>query len=141
LLGLQQWFKRNCNNDPGITNYHRLDSDSHRDLIAVVVTGRGLDEMPDDSKHSTRVAIISALVSLGLSIVFAAYIVGQRTGKVLDIEKWKNETSPRIERMDRSGTTSFDLFHAEYLRTQARQEEHLKDLDKRIRDLERDGVR
>jgi hypothetical protein len=92
--------------------------------------------MDDPQKHSTRVAIISALVSLGLSIVFAAYIVGQRTGKVLDLNEWKGETAPRIERMDASGTISFKLFHEEYLRTQTRQEEMLKDLDKRVRQLE-----
>ena len=82
------------------------------------------------------IAIISTILSFVVGVIFAAYILGQRTGKVLDLTDWKNETAPRIERMDASGTISFKLFHEEYLRTQTRQEEMLKDLDKRVRQLE-----
>lgn len=58
--------------------------------------------------HSTRVAIISACVSFFLSVVFAAFIVGQRTGKVLDLEKWRHEIAPKIERMDSVGSLAFE---------------------------------
>jgi hypothetical protein len=82
------------------------------------------------------IAIGSTILSFLVGVIFAAYILGQRTGKVLDLNEWKSETAPRIERMDASGTISFKLFHEEYLRTQTRQEEMLKDLDKRVRQLE-----
>jgi hypothetical protein len=39
--------------------------------------------------------------------------------------------------MDSQGTLSFELFHKEYDRTQHRQEETLKELDKRLREVER----
>ena len=86
--------------------------------------------------HSTRVAIISALVSLGLSIVFAAYIVGQRTGKVLDIEKWRNDTAPRIERMDATGTLSFAHFKTNYDAEQSKQYKRLEKLEEATSHLE-----
>ena len=66
--------------------------------------------MAEDAKHSTRVAIISACVSLALSVVFAAYIVGQRTGKVLEIESWKkrHRTAHREDGLGRiSGNQEF----------------------------------
>lgn len=99
-------------------------------------------------KHSNRVAIFSALVSLVLSIVFAAYIVGQRTGKVLEIEKWKNEIDPKISRMDSIGSLSFehwktahdkesDNWKAAHAREHDRVEAHLKELDREIKELQR----
>jgi hypothetical protein len=83
------------------------------------------------------VAIASTGISFVVGVVFAAYVLGQRTGKVLDLTEWKSETAPRIERMDGQGTLSFKLFHEEYLRTQERQERKLDDLDRRVRELER----
>ena len=68
-------------------------------------------------------------VAIGLPILIAVvgvlgffYGVGQRTNKIAEVVDWKAETAPRIERMDAKGTTSFKLFHEEYLRTQERQE-------------------
>jgi hypothetical protein len=102
--------------------------------------------------HSTRVAIISACVSFALSIVFAAYIVGQRTGKVLDLEKWRTEISPKIERMDSVGTLSFEHWKASHDResdqwkaahakahdlARERIESRFKDLDARMREVEK----
>jgi hypothetical protein len=91
----------------------------------------------DPQKHSTRVAIVSALVSLVFSIVFAAYIVGQRTGKVLEIEKWKNETAPRIERMDRQGSISFDYFKTQYDKEQAQQHAQIQKVENEISHLDK----
>jgi hypothetical protein len=140
LLGLQQWFKRNCNNDPGITNYHRLDSDCRSHLNAVVVAGSGLDEMPEDTKRlwlGAARTIVSGIIAAGAVIFF----FGGREAKINDLVTWKSETAPIIKRMDTTGTLSFDLFHKEYERTQARQERKLEEFDKRLRDLERDGQR
>lgn len=64
--------------------------------------------MSEGANHSTRVAIISACVSFFLSVVVAAFIIGQRTGKVLELEKWKNEIAPIISRMDSVGSLAFD---------------------------------
>jgi len=93
-----------------------------------------MNEQPNGKKW---IAIISTVVSFFIGVVFAAYVLGQRTGKVLELQDWKSETAPRIERMDGQGTLSFKLFHEEYLRTQARQEDALRDLDKRLRELEK----
>ena len=49
----------------------------------------------------------------------------------------RSKTEPMLQRMDTTGTLSFDIFHREYMRTQERQEKRLDDLDKRVRDLER----
>ncbi len=102
----------------------------------------------DPQKHSTRVAIVSALVSLVLSIVFAAYIVGQRTGKVLDIEKWRSEIAPKIERMDSVGTLSFehwktahdkesDAWKAAHAKEHERSDTRFRDLEQQIRELQK----
>jgi len=69
------------------------------------------------------------------------YGIGQRGGKITEVVDWKQETAPRIERMDSQGTTSFKLFHDEYLRTQARQEAKLIDLEQQIRDKQLEDLR
>lgn len=91
------------------------------------------------------IAIVSTFVSFAVGVIFAAYVLGQRTGKVIELGKemddwkreWKEVHAPHIERMDSRGTLSFEHFHQEYLRNQQRREEQLKDLDKRVRELER----
>jgi hypothetical protein len=104
--------------------------------------------MSEPANHSTRVAIISACVSFALSIVFAAYIVGQRTGKVLDLEKWRTEIAPKIERMDSVGTLSFehwkashdkesDQWKAAHAKEHERVDARFRDFDDRIRQLEK----
>lgn len=104
----------------------------------------------ENPHHSTRVAIVSACVSLALSIIAAAFIVGQRTGKILDIEKWRENIAPKIERMDSVGSLSFehwkqshdkesDQWKAAHAHEHERVEAKLKDFDKRLRDLEKDG--
>jgi hypothetical protein len=77
--------------------------------------------------------IVSGVIAAGAVIFF----FGGREAKINDLVSWKTETAPIIKRMDTTGTLSFDLFHKEYLRTQQRQEESLKDLDKRIREVEK----
>lgn len=93
-----------------------------------------------EGANSTRVAIISACVSLALSVVFAAYIVGQRTGKVLELEKWKNEIAPTISRMDSIGSLSFEHWKAGHDREsdhwkQAHAKEHER-VEQKLRDIE-----
>jgi hypothetical protein len=99
--------------------------------------------MPDEPKNGKAkwTAIGASVLSFLAAIIFGAYVLGQRTGKVLDLHDWKTETAPRIERMDSQGTTSFKIFHDEYLRTQARQEAKLLELEKEIHDKEMEDIR
>ena len=103
--------------------------------------------MSEPANHSTRVAIISACVSLALSVVFAAYIVGQRTGKVLELEKWKNEIAPTIHRMDSVGSLSFehwkqahdkesDTWKASHAKEHQRVDDRLQQLEKDVKQLQ-----
>lgn len=95
--------------------------------------------MPEQTHNGRHfwIGIGKQLLSFAVGVIVAAFVLGSARQKMADMQKWKDEVAPRIERMDRTGTTSFDLFHAEYLRTQHRQEESLKDLDKRVRELEK----
>ena len=98
-----------------------------------------------NDKHSRWVALIKYIGSFSVGVVVAIFLLGGARQRVVtlgkDMENWNKEWrevhQPRIERMDSKGTTSFDLFHQEYLRNQHRQEETMKDLDKRVRELER----
>ena len=78
---------------------------------------------------------VSGVIAAGAVIFF----FGGREAKINDLVAWKVRTEPVIQRMDTTGTLSFDLFHKEYERTQDRQEAFMKEMDKRVRDLERDG--
>jgi hypothetical protein len=75
-----------------------------------------------------------SILSFVGGVILAAYVVGQRTGKVGELVDWKTETVPRLERMDSKGTLSFEGFHDEYLRTQARQEAALTKLQEEVHD-------
>jgi hypothetical protein len=79
------------------------------------------------------------VLSFVVGVIAAAFILGGARQRVNDVYTWKLEMAPRIERMDSKGTLSFELFHAEYLRTQSRQEEKVKELEKEIRQLEREA--
>jgi UDP-2,3-diacylglucosamine pyrophosphatase LpxH len=92
------------------------------------------DESNNKNGKGKWVAIVSTILSFAVGVIFAAYVLGQRTGKVLDLQEWKTETVPRLERMDSKGTLSFEGFHDEYLRTQARQEAMLIELEREIHD-------
>ena len=101
---------------------------------------RKSDAMPDEAHpKAVWVNIGKQVLTFVAGVVAASFVLGSARQRVSDLTAWKAEIAPRIERMDSRGTLSFELFHKEYERTQSRQEEHLKDLDKRIRDLERDG--
>jgi hypothetical protein len=79
----------------------------------------------------------SKLLSIGLPIAVAAasvlgfiYAVGQRTGKVSEVVKWKEETVPIIARMDRDGTISFTHFKTQYDKVQEQQFNQLEELSR-----------
>lgn len=98
--------------------------------------------MPDEKpKNGNRWLLIGLpLMSAVFAVLGTVYLVGQRTNKIAEVVEWKNDTAPRIERMDSKGTVSFELFHIQYDKEQAQQYERIKDLehalyDKRIEDL------
>jgi hypothetical protein len=95
--------------------------------------------MPNDQSHphSIWVGIGKQILSFIVGVIAAAFVLGSARQRVSDLTAWKTKTEPRIERMDSQGTLSFELFHKEYERTQLRQEEKLKELEKEIRTLER----
>ena len=91
--------------------------------------------MPD--RNSVWIGMARTVVSGVIAAGAVIFFFGGREAKINDLVAWKIRTEPVIQRMDTTGTLSFDIFHKEYERTQRRQEEALKDLDHRIRDLER----
>ena len=93
--------------------------------------------MPETARHSLWADLAKYFVSAVVGAVFAAFVLGRNAQKINDVVHWKTEIAPRIERMDSTGTISFDLFHKEYLRTQARQESELKELEKEMKQIER----
>jgi hypothetical protein len=91
--------------------------------------------MPE--KNQLWIGFARTAVSGVIAAVAVIFFFGGREAKINDLVNWKARTEPVIQRMDVSGTLSFDLFHKEYERTQARQEKRLDDLDERVRELER----
>jgi hypothetical protein len=92
--------------------------------------------MSDDTK-STVTGIVKTAASFALGVVAAAFFLGGREAKINDVAQWKQETAPRIERMDNIGSHSFEYFQKEYEKTQSRQEKKLEELEKDIRELQR----
>ena len=95
--------------------------------------------MPDESKHSIWIGAARTVVSGVIAAGAVIFFFGGREAKINDLVTWKIETAPIIKRIDSEGSVSFHVFFKEYERTQNRQEEAVKELDKRLRDLERDG--
>jgi hypothetical protein len=89
-----------------------------------------------NSRSSKWLAVVIPLLSAAFAILGFVYFVGQRGGKIAEVVDWKDETAPRIERMDAKGTNSFEIFHDEYLRRQVRQEAQLDKLEKDVHDKE-----
>ncbi len=93
-------------------------------------------DLPEDTK-STLVGIGRTALSFAIGVIASAFFLGGREAKINDLNSWKEQTAPRIERMDSQGTLSFEYFHTEYDKTQARQEKKLEELDKQVRELQR----
>jgi hypothetical protein len=76
------------------------------------------------------------IITFVVGVISAAYILGQRTGKVQEILDWKAETAPRIERFDSSGTLSFKFFQENYKDEQAKQYKRLEALEGEVKHIE-----
>jgi hypothetical protein len=98
------------------------------------------DEHKNGNGRTRWLVIAIPLLAAIAGVLGFMYAIGQRTSKIGEVVDWKSETAPRIERMDSQGTTSFKLFHDEYLRRQLRQEEEMDRMrqaiyDKQMADL------
>jgi hypothetical protein len=90
--------------------------------------------MPD-GESSKWVGIWKPILSFFVGIIVASFTFGSRIQKVNDIVVWKNQIDPKIERMDSVGSLSFDHFHKQYEKDQARIDDHLKELDREMKAL------
>jgi hypothetical protein len=97
--------------------------------------------MPEGESHpkAVWVGIGKQVISFVVGVVVASFVVGSARQKVKDLVAWKDTISPKIERMDSVGSLSFDHFHKQYEKDQQRTDERLKELEKEVRILERDG--
>lgn len=83
------------------------------------------------------VGVGKQLISFIVGVIVAAFILGRNSQKINEVVEWKKQIAPLIEYMNRSGTVSFEHFHKEYEKQQARQDTERKDLETRIRALEK----
>jgi hypothetical protein len=93
--------------------------------------------MPETAKHSLWVGVGKQILSFIIGVIVAAFILGRNSQKINEVVEWKKSTAPIIEHMNRSGTVSFEHFYKEYERQQTRQDAERKDLENRVRELEK----
>ena len=95
--------------------------------------------MPDDSSHPKAVwfGLGKQILAFSGGVILAAYVLGQRTGKVNDLVLWRDAIAPKIERMDSVGSLSFDHFHKQYEKDQHRIDERLRELEKDVKELQK----
>jgi hypothetical protein len=91
-------------------------------------------------KHSLLLGMGQAAVGLFVGLVVSAFIFGRSTGdlrqKIQDVAQWKAEAQPRIERIDRGGSISFENFQKVYEAEQSKQYKRLEKLEEAISHLE-----
>ncbi len=89
------------------------------------------------------------ILSFVVGIVVAAFILGRNSQKINEMiswkqeatQRWKTDVAPRIERMDRQGSISFDNFHKQYEKEQANQYARLQKLEDEVNHLETMNLR
>jgi hypothetical protein len=87
-------------------------------------------------KTQWRLDIGKQILSFAVGVIVASFVIGQARQKMHDMQVWKEQTAPRIERMDSKGTLSFELFEKNYEKTQARQEERIRILEQEMKVLQ-----
>jgi hypothetical protein len=96
-----------------------------------------------DTKHLWA-GIAKQALSFIVGVVVAAFILGKNSQKVNDVllwkadvtQRWKSDVAPRIERMDRQGSISFENFKTNYDAEQAKQYKRLERLETEVAHLE-----
>lgn len=117
---------------PGLyADFHR---DSHR--ISYLARNTMTTTRNGNGNGKKWIAISLPILAAAAGVLGFIYGVGQRGGKITEVVEWKNETAPRIERMDAKGTISFELFHIQYDKEQAQQYERIKELERKAEQIE-----
>jgi hypothetical protein len=75
------------------------------------------------------IGIWKPIASFFIGVIVASFTFGSRIQKVNDIVIWKDQISPKIERMDSVGSLSFDHFHRQYEKDQTKIEKRLDKLE------------
>ena len=95
--------------------------------------------MSDEAqKHQWRFDIGKQVLSFLVGVIVAAFVVGSARQRVSDLVAWRAEITPKIERMDSQGSLSFHSFEKHYMETQARHEERLRELEKDVKELQKE---
>lgn len=89
------------------------------------------------------------LITFVAGVVVAAFILGRNSQKINEMlawkqdvtQRWKTDVAPRIERMDRGGSISFENFKANYELEQAKQYKRLDKLEDAVNHLETMNLR
>lgn len=90
--------------------------------------------MAENGNGKKWLVYLLPIVSAFFAVIGTVYVIGQRTNKIVEVVDWKKDTAPLIEKMNGEGTTSFKIFHEEYLRRQVSQEAELNRLQQEIHD-------
>ena len=72
-----------------------------------------------------------------VGVIMAAFTVGSARQRVQSLWQWKEEITPKIERMDSKGTLSFEHFEKSYYSNQRHTDDRLKELEKDVKELQR----
>ena len=93
--------------------------------------------MPDDLPHkqSLWIGIWKHIASFAIGVIVASFVLGSARQKMSDLQKWKEHIDPKIERMDSIGSLSFDHFHRQYEKDQAKIEKRLDKLEESTKKL------
>ncbi len=84
------------------------------------------------------------LITFVAGVIVASFILGKNSQKINEMilwkqevtQRWKSDVAPRIERMDRQGSISFENFQTQYEKEQAKQYVRLQKLEDQVAHLE-----
>jgi hypothetical protein len=96
-------------------------------------------------KGSLWVGIWQAALGLFVGLIVSSFIFGRSTGdlrqKITDVVEWKADTMPRIEKIDRGGSISFENFKQQYDKEQSQQYVEINKLKEAVSHLETMNLR
>ena len=84
--------------------------------------------------------VMGSIVTFVLTLIATIFLFGRQVGtlrqELNDVARWKAEAGPRIERMDRGGSISFENFKTTYDIEQAKQYKRLEELEKEVKHIQ-----
>lgn len=109
-----------------------------RDDDPVPVGGNSRDVM--NNGKNFWMGVMGGLVTFILTVIATIFLFGRQVGtlrqELNDVARWKLEAGPRIERMDRGGSISFENFKTTYDLEQAKQYKRLEELEKEVKHIQ-----